>query len=163
MQASSTTSQTGLAVPTSGPNEIGCPFCDIVSREDPDVREIYRDGSVVVFFPDEPATLGHTLVVPRCHVSDIWSVDSELAGELGKATVHVAHAVKRAMHPDGLNVIQSNGDAATQTVMHLHIHVVPRWRDDGIGRIWPPETRYSEHQKDTAWDTIRAECRRSTG
>lgn len=124
------------------------------------MREVYRDDAVVVFFPEEPATLGHTLVVPRRHVPDIWSVDPELAGELGKTTVKVAHAVRRAMQPDGLNVIQSNGEAATQTVMHLHIHVVPRWHDDAIGRIWPPETSYSEHEKDTAWEAIRAECRR---
>lgn len=150
-------------MPTSVPEEPGCPFCDIVRRDDPDVREIYRDADIVVFFPDEPATLGHTLVVPRRHVPDIWSVDSELAGGLGRATVHVAHAVQRAMHPDGLNVIQSNGEAATQTVMHLHIHVVPRWHGDGVGRIWPPETRYSEDQKDTAWEAIRTECRRPTG
>lgn len=144
-------------MPTNGRDESGCPFCEIVNRDDPDVREVYRDRSVVVFFPDEPAALGHTLVVPRRHVPDIWLVDPELAGELGTATVMVAHAVRRAMRPDGLNVIQSNGEAATQTVMHLHIHVVPRWHNDRIGRIWPPERDYSEFQKDAAWEAIRAE------
>jgi histidine triad (HIT) family protein len=151
-------------VPTNVPDSSDdCPFCEIVNRNDRDVREVYRDGDVVVFFPDEPATLGHTLVVPRRHVSDIWSLDPDLAGELGKATVKVANAVKRAMQPDGLNVIQSNGDAATQTVMHLHIHVVPRWHNDRIGRIWPPESSYSEIEKDAAWEAIRLELRRVSG
>ena len=63
------------------------------------------------------------------------------------------------MRPDGLNVIQSNGAAATQTVMHLHIHVVPRWEDDEVGRIWPPETNYSEGEKDDAWEALRGEFR----
>lgn len=149
-------------MPTSEPDETTCPFCEIVSRDDPDVREVYRDDVVIVFFPDEPAALGHTLVIPREHVPDIWSVDAELAGELGKATVKAANAVTRAMHPDGLNVIQSSGEAATQTVRHLHIHIVPRRHDDQIGRIWPPETSYSEHQKDAAWEAIREEFRRLT-
>lgn len=149
-------------MPTSERDKAECPFCQIVSKDDRDVREVCRDDQVVVFFPLEPATLGHTLVIPRRHVPDIWAVDSELAAHLGQATVKVAHAVRRAMQPDGLNVIQSSGEAATQTVMHLHIHVVPRWHDDKVGRIWPPETSYSEDQKDDAWARIRAECRRLT-
>lgn len=136
----------------------GCPFCEIAAKDDPDVREVYRNDRVVVFFPLEPATLGHTLVAPRQHVRDIWALDQELAADLAWAAVKVAHAVRGAMQPDGLNLIQSNGEAATQTVMHLHVHVVPRWRNDKVGRIWPPETSYSEAQKDDAWEAIRAEC-----
>jgi histidine triad (HIT) family protein len=147
-------------VPTSGPDRAGdCPFCAIINGIDPDVREIYRDEHVVAFFPSEPATLGHTLVVPRKHIRDIWSLTPDIAGPLAQATVVLAGAVKRAMNPDGLNVIQSNGEAATQTVMHLHVHLVPRWVHDKIGRIWPPETHYSEAQKDDAWEALRRECR----
>jgi len=144
-------------VPTSAPDD-DCPFCEIVARDDPDVREVYRDGHIVVFFPLEPATLGHTLIIPKRHLPNIWAVDDATAARLGRATVHVANAVRRAMKPDGLNVIQSNGEAATQTVDHVHIHVVPRWRDDALGRIWPLETSYAEWQKDAAWEAIRAEC-----
>ncbi|MCP4383099.1 MAG: HIT domain-containing protein [Hyphomicrobiales bacterium] len=142
----------------TSPPDVQCPFCAIVEREDRDVREVCRDEHVVVFFPDEPATLGHTLVAPRLHVPDIWGLTPDLAAQLGRATLAVAQAVRRAMQPDGLNVIQSNGEAATQTVMHLHIHVVPRWDRDTIGRIWPPSTNYSEAEKDAAWDAIRSEC-----
>jgi histidine triad (HIT) family protein len=121
---------------------------------------VYRDDTIVVFFPGDPATIGHTLVIPRRHVPDIWSVEAQLAAQLGRATVKVALAVRNAMHPEGLNVIQSNGEAASQTVQHLHIHVVPRWHADAIGRIWPPETTFPESQKDEAWEAIRQECRR---
>jgi histidine triad (HIT) family protein len=62
------------------------------------------------------------------------------------------------MAPDGLNIIQSNGDAASQTVMHLHVHIVPRWRDDPMGSIWPEKTHYSEAQKDTAWHRIQSQA-----
>ncbi|WP_392507846.1 HIT family protein [Naumannella halotolerans] len=136
-----------------------CPFCEIVQRDDPDAREVYRDEHVVAFFPLEPATLGHTLVIPREHLADIWALDGATAGHLAQATLRVADAVRKAMNPEGLNIIQSNGEAATQTVPHLHVHVVPRWHGDAVGRIWPPETNYSDDQKDDAWERLRSECR----
>jgi histidine triad (HIT) family protein len=156
MPTSSGTSRVGLTVPTVDPD---CPFCEIVNREDRDAREVYRDEHVVAFFPLEPATLGHTLVAPREHVPDIWSLDAETAANIGRATVALAEAVKRSMEPEGLSIIQSNGEAATQTVMHLHVHIVPRWKGDAVGRIWPPETNYSEEQKDDAWEKLKTACR----
>lgn len=126
-----------------------CPLSAIVAREDEDVRGIHRDDKLIVIFPTEPATLGHTMVIPRSHVRDIWAIDSETASQLALATVRAAHAVRSAMQLDGLKVIQSNGEAAGQTVMHLHIRVVPRHHDDQIGRIWPPETN-PEQAKDDA-------------
>lgn len=143
-------------MPTSEPD---CPFCEIVAREDADAREVYRDAHSVAFFPTEPATLGHTLVVPRTHCPDIWSLEPELGAHLAVTVINLAAAVKRAMRPDGLNIIQSNGAAATQTVMHIHVHIVPRWIGDPVGRIWPPETDYTEDAKDAAWARLRDEAR----
>lgn len=131
-----------------------CDFCEIAALEE-DARVVLRTRAVVAFFPLEPATLGHTLVIPVEHRPDIWHLDVPLAQTLAEATVRVAHGIRQAMKPDGLNVIQSNGEAATQTVPHLHIHLVPRYKGDSMGRIWPPETRWSEGQKDAAWDRIR--------
>lgn len=144
----------------TSPHDNACPFCEIAARADPDAREVYRDDQTVAFFPIEPATLGHTLVIPRRHVADIWELDQELVRRLGTVILSAAHAIRRAMQPDGLNIIQSNGAAATQTVFHLHVHLVPRWEGDAIGRIWPPETNYSEDAKDDAWELIRREFRR---
>ena len=134
--------------------ESGCEFCEIVAREEP-ARVVLRTEETVAFFPIEPATLGHTLVIPRSHIPDIWSLDEETAGALTKVTLRVARAVRDAVDPQGVNIIQSNGAAATQTVMHLHVHVVPRWENDGMGRIWPEETDWSERRKDAAWARIR--------
>lgn len=136
-----------------------CAFCEIVARDDPDAREIYRDEHVVAFFPTEPATLGHTLVIPRQHVPDIWSLDVGTAAHIARAVVGLSAAVRRALEPDGLNIIQSNGEAAAQTIFHLHVHIVPRWIGDPIGRIWPPESDYSTAEKDETWMQLRAECR----
>ncbi|MFJ8896657.1 HIT family protein [Leifsonia sp. NPDC102414] len=133
-----------------------CPFCEIVGREDPDAREIYRDAETIAFFPTEPAVLGHTMVIPRRHVADIWDIDRDLAERVTDTTLLIADAIRDALDSDGLNVIQSNGHAASQSVMHLHVHVVPRWENDRIGRIWPPESDFSENQKDDAWTRLRA-------
>lgn len=140
-------------------NDPDCPFCEIVRREDPDAREVYRDESVVAFFPTEPATLGHTLVIPRDHVADIWSIDRLSALALTDACLRLAGAIRRSLEPDGLNIIQSNGQAATQTVAHLHVHLVPRWTNDAVGRIWPPETNFTEFQKDWALEELREAIR----
>jgi histidine triad (HIT) family protein len=136
-----------------------CPFCEIVHREDPDAREIYRDASVVAFFPTEPAILGHTLVIPRAHILDIWQLNEQVAAEVAIAATRIANAIRASLHPHGLSVIQSNGAAASQSVEHLHVHLVPRWDGDRIGRIWPPESNFSEEQKDDAWERLRDACR----
>jgi histidine triad (HIT) family protein len=131
-----------------------CEFCEIVASEEP-ARIVMRSKEVVAFFPLEPATLGHTLLIPTTHVPDIWALDESVASSLAVATLSVAHAVRAAMSPDGLNIIQSNGEAATQTVPHLHVHVVPRWFDDGMGEIWPEKTHWSSQQKNEAQQAIR--------
>jgi histidine triad (HIT) family protein len=143
-------------VPTTLPTDRNCEFCDLVARNDV-THEVFRTESVVAFFPPEPAILGHTLLIPRAHLRDIWEVSEGLAADLGRQTVILARAVKRALGPDGLNVIQSNGVAATQTVMHLHVHVVPRWKNDAMRHFWPVETHYSDSDKDDAWEALRRE------
>lgn len=133
-----------------------CAFCRIVEGSEPS-REILRTRDAMAFFPLEPATLGHTLVIPTQHIPDIWHLDQANAEPLTIATLRIAGAIRRAMNPDGLNLIQSNGEAATQTVPHVHIHLVPRFHGDAMGRIWPPETDFSESAKDYAWAKIREE------
>lgn len=137
-----------------------CEFCGIVDRDDPDAREVYRDEGVVAFFPTEPAVLGHVLIVPRRHVPDIWSLEPDEASQLSRATLLLADAIREAVRPEGLNVIQSNGDAATQTVEHLHVHLVPRWTDDAMGPMWPAKTDYLEASKERAMLDVRSAVQR---
>lgn len=136
-----------------------CPFCAIVQRDDPEVREVYRDDQVVAFFPTEPALLGHTLIVPRTHVPVIWELRDEDAEHIGLLMSRMSRVIVKTIGAEGLNVIQSNGEVATQSVHHVHVHLVPRWTNDAIGRIWPPETNYSEYAKDETWDVLRDACR----
>lgn len=138
-----------------------CPFCRIVEGADPAVRIVRRDERTVAFFPTDPATLGHTLLIPRAHRPDIWSLDVPTAEHLARTTLVLAAAIERTFRPDGLNVIQSNGRAATQTVPHLHVHLVPRWAGDPMGRIWPERTNYPESAKDDAAGRLREVLDRS--
>lgn len=135
--------------------ESDCPFCRIVAGDDPDARVVYRSPHVIAFFPTEPATLGHTMVVPVRHVPDLFALDDALTIDIAMAVRRIAEVVVERLRPDGVNVIQSNGAAATQTVPHLHVHVVPRRLGDNFGPIWPPETDYAELVKDAAWVDLR--------
>jgi len=145
-------------VADDGQVEGACPFCRIARGEDASVEVICQAEPWVAFFPPEPATLGHTLIIPRAHVPEFWSLDDALAGELARAAIRVGRAIDRAVTPEGMNLITSSGDAAEQTVLHVHLHVVPRWRRDGFGRIWPPERPMSHEAKEDLAELIRAEC-----
>lgn len=114
-----------------------CPFCRIIRGEDAGPEILWRDPEWIAFFPDTPATLGHTLVVPTRHISDYWEADATLVSLMAQACLRVGRALQVALAPSGMNLITSRGAVAEQTVPHLHLHVVPRWEDDPIGPIWP--------------------------
>lgn len=120
----------------SSTREPGCVFCDIIAGDAP-ARIVSRGRGFTVFLPDEPATRGHVLVVPDDHVADMWALSQGTARGLASEILRVAGAVRDALRPEGLNVIQSNGAAATQTVNHLHVHVLPRWVGDAVDDFWP--------------------------
>lgn len=108
--------------------ESGCVFCDIASDRAP-ARIVAESPTVVVFVPLAPAAPGHLLVVPRRHVRD--------AAEDPTLTASVfAHAVRVLGARQG-NILTSVGPDATQTVKHLHVHVVPRGHGDGLHEDWP--------------------------
>lgn len=115
-----------------------CAFCNIISGHDPDGRVVYRDANVTAFGPLKPATRGHVLVVPNRHIADVVDATDLEIQQLGAAVLRVARALRTAVSPDGMNIIQSNGEAATQTVPHVHFHIVPRWKGDAVQLSWPP-------------------------
>lgn len=135
-----------------------CDFCAIARGEDDSVEVVCEEESWIAFFPLDPATPGHTLVIPRRHLPDLWSVDPELGGALMAAIIRVGRAIRHAMTPDGLNVITSAGREAEQTVYHVHLHVVPRWEHDGFGEIWPPKRELEDVDLAEVADRIRRAC-----
>jgi histidine triad (HIT) family protein len=113
----------------------GCAFCAILAGRLP-ASFVLREPHVVAFVDLRQAVPGHVLVVPRRHVEDIYALDPMLAGELMRAAVRVARAVRDVFAPDGLNLWQSNGEAGGQEVPHVHLHVQPRTRGDGLLRVY---------------------------
>jgi histidine triad (HIT) family protein len=136
----------------------GCDFCRIARGEDVNTEIICSGESWVAFFPLNPATPGHTLVIPREHVTDLWQVETALGHDMMDSVIQVGRAIQSALEPEGMNLITSAGGTAEQTVFHLHLHVVPRWHRDGFGRIWPVEHRYKNATLEDVADRIRRAC-----
>jgi histidine triad (HIT) family protein len=138
--------------------EPGCPFCAIAHGEDPSAEIVCEGPSWVAFFPPEPATPGHTMVIPRNHVPDVWSLEPDLGADLMTAVVRVGRAVREALSPAGMNLISSSGEVAEQSVFHLHLHVVPRYPGDQIDPIWPPREKMDDDLMKGVAERIREAC-----
>ncbi len=134
-----------------------CPFCAIASGEDRSATVVCGGLGWIAFFPTDPATPGHTLIIPRQHVSDLWSAEAALNTELVEAAKRVGQAVRRAVDPDGMNLITSAGRAAEQSVPHLHLHIVPRWENDRLD-IWPPKRPMAGELKTDLAEAVRRAC-----
>ncbi|HVE76540.1 MAG TPA: HIT family protein [Actinomycetota bacterium] len=113
-----------------------CIFCDIINGDAPSTT-IYSDDLVVSFMDIFPWGKGHCLVVPKEHAVTIFELSLEGAEAVMRAVHKIAPALKKALEPDGLNLFQANGRAAWQSVDHFHMHLVPRWENDGLR---PPGT-----------------------
>lgn len=93
---------------------------------------VYEDPHAIAFMDINPVVPGHVLVVPRRHMPDVFGLGEHEAGPYMTAVSRVAHKVNNALRPDGLNLFQSNGVAAWQSVFHLHVHVLPRRHGDTL-------------------------------
>jgi histidine triad (HIT) family protein len=135
-----------------------CAFCKIARGEEPVTETVCEGKSWVAFFPLHPATPGHTLIIPRKHVKDLWEADPSLGCELTGAAIRVGRVIEQMLEPEGMNLITSAGATAEQTVFHLHLHLVPRWHRDGFGRIWPMESRFDDADLSGIARGIRYAC-----
>jgi histidine triad (HIT) family protein len=115
-----------------------CIFCAIAAGEAP-ATIVAEDERTVAFMDISPATEGHVLVIPRAHYEDLLVIDD---ADLD-ATMHAARAmarrVKDRLGADGVNLLNSCGGAAWQTVFHFHVHVIPRYDDDPLKLPWVPD------------------------
>jgi histidine triad (HIT) family protein len=114
-----------------------CIFCKIVAREIPALI-IAEDDDVLAFMDIAPATRGHALVIPKKHASDLWEIEPGQLAAVAKGAQRVALRIRDRLAPDGVNLINSNGPAAWQTVFHFHVHVIPRYVGDPLRLPWTP-------------------------
>jgi len=108
-----------------------CIFCAIV-RGDAPARIVHEDERTLAFLDLFPLTLGHSLVIPKVHSDNLLVADPEDVVAVARTAQTVARAAMDAFSPDGLNLLQTNGAAAMQTVFHLHVHVLPRYVGDSF-------------------------------
>jgi histidine triad (HIT) family protein len=114
-----------------------CLFCKIVAGELP-AEKVAEDERTVAFMDINPATRGHLLVVPRKHVRDLLEIEPDELAAVTQAAQRVATRTVEALEADGVNLLNSCGSAAWQTVFHFHIHVIPRYEDDPLRLPWIP-------------------------
>jgi histidine triad (HIT) family protein len=114
-----------------------CVFCKIVAGELP-ATIVDEDDRTITFMDISPATRGHALVIPRRHSPDLVTVDREDLQAVALAAQRLAGRAIERLGADGVNLINSTGAVAWQTVFHFHVHVIPRYRDDPLRLPWVP-------------------------
>ncbi len=107
-----------------------CIFCSIVAGDIP-ARTVHETDDVFAFLDANPLAPGHTLVIPKVHAQHVGDLDADLASDLFAAVTELTPRVQDAVDADAANVGINDGEAAGQEVPHVHVHVIPRFDDDG--------------------------------
>ncbi len=113
-----------------------CIFCKLANGVFP-TNKIYEDDEFTVILDASPANKGHCLILPKQHFKDLFEIDEEVAGRAIKLAKKIATKLKDELGCDGINIVQNNGTAAGQTVFHFHVHIIPRYENDGCNIGWP--------------------------
>ena len=119
----------------SHPTDSNCIFCKIVAGQIPCFK-LFEDDATVAFMDVNPANPGHALAVAKGHYLTVDVIPPDVLGAVAQTAQRVSRAVMKALSPFGLNLVQANGEGAAQSVPHLHIHVIPRQRNDALLVNW---------------------------
>mgnify|MGYP001547493789 CR=1 FL=1 len=136
---------------SSDPN---CVFCKIVGGQIPSIK-LYEDTDTLSFMDINPLNPGHCLAIPKVHFPDVFSIDAVTIAKTATTARRIARAVQAALSPPGLNLVQSNGPAAAQSVLHFHFHILPRRDSDVAALNWAPKPGKMDEIKAVA-EKIRA-------
>jgi histidine triad (HIT) family protein len=131
-----------------------CVFCKIVAKQIP-ATVVREDEHTLAFMDIGQVNPGHVLVAVKRHAENIYALDDAQAAAVFQAAARLARAIRDAFAPQGLSVYQANGSAAGQTVLHFHVHLVPRHERDGMELSWPVKNPPREKLADYA-EKIRA-------
>jgi histidine triad (HIT) family protein len=130
-----------------------CIFCKIVRKEIP-ANIVYEDDSTLGFLSTGPTNPGHTLVIPKDHVENVYAMDEQHYEPVMRTVKKMAVAVKQGMSADGINVHMNNDGPAGQVIFHAHIHIIPRFIGDGLTH-WPGK-EYKAGEAETAAEKIKS-------
>jgi len=111
--------------------EKDCLFCKIIKGEIP-AYKVYEDNDFLVILDINPVNLGHTLIIPKVHFVNIFDTPETTASQIGPIIKKISPAVKNGTKADGVNVIINNEKAAGQLIFHAHVHIIPRFENDGF-------------------------------
>lgn len=131
-----------------------CIFCKIIAGEIP-ATKVYEDEKSLAFLDIMPASYGHTLVIPKEHYANFDEVTPEVLCQTITCAQKIGRAIKSALDLKGYNVDIHNGEVAGQSIHHLHIHIIPRRKDDGLALF--PRSKYQEGEMDKIAKQIKAE------
>ena len=118
-------------------------FRRIILGEIPSYK-IYEDAETYAFLDIAPASPGHTLVICKTEVANLFELSDADLIATARTTQRVARAMREKLSADGVNIVQSNGTAAGQEVFHYHVHLIPRWHNDGVFAFWKPQALAKE-------------------
>lgn len=130
-------------------------FGKILDGEIP-CHKLYEDDHVLAFLDIGPLSRGHSLVIPKERRTHLHELSDEASAAIGRVLPRIARAVMKATGATAYNVLQNNGSAAGQVVMHVHFHVIPRFADNGLGLIWNPSS-LDQESAEALRDQIAAE------
>ena len=116
-------------------SETNCIFCKILAGEIPSTA-VYEDDSFRAILDVNPAAREHVIIITKKHAANIFELPEEDASKIFVVAKKIATAVKKAYNCDGVNIVQNNGEAAGQTVFHVHVHVIPRFQNDTVNIKW---------------------------
>ncbi|MCE9591884.1 MAG: HIT family protein [Planctomycetes bacterium] len=124
-------------MPTVPPlSDPACIFCKIIAGQIP-CHRLYEDGQVLAFLDIGPLSRGHTLVIPKAHHATLDQMSDALASACAAVLPRLSRALIAATGVEAWNILQNNGATAGQVVPHVHFHIIPRTRGDGLGYRWP--------------------------
>ncbi|MFO8019331.1 MAG: HIT family protein [Promethearchaeia archaeon] len=135
-------------------NEEECIFCKIAKNQIPS-KKIYEDEKVIGFLDIFPVSKGHTVIIPKEHFEAIDTIDTEPLIHVMKAVKKLSSLILNKLHPDGLNIVQNNYQAAGQVVKHFHIHIIPRTKNDKKIQVFTPENRATDEELDEILDILK--------
>ena len=135
------------------PSDSDCVFCKIIARAIP-AHVVYEDDAVLAFLDISPLAPGHALIVPKGHYGLLTDMPEAVAASMMRMLPELGKAAMTVTQAPGFNILLNNGSVAGQVVGHVHIHLIPRRPDDGLGYRWPTG-QYAEGEAERVHSSYR--------